>query len=85
MRRFTERARTGAYLRVVAPGTVRAGDPITVAHRPTHGVTLELMFRALTTEKVLLPSLLAAGDDLPDETRLLALRRLQGPPPRPST
>ena len=69
VRRFTERGAPGAYLRVVAPGTVRAGDAIEVVRRPEHGVTIGLMFRALTTEKGLLPRLLAAGDDLPDDLR----------------
>jgi MOSC domain-containing protein YiiM len=62
---FTQRAVPGAYLRVVAPGTVRAGDPVTVAHRPDHDVTIGMVFRALTTEPELLARLLAA-DALPD-------------------
>ncbi len=67
--RFTERGAPGAYLRVVAPGAVRGGDPIAVVRRPGHDVTIGLMFRALTTEKHLLPRLLAAGDDLLEEVR----------------
>jgi len=58
----------GAYLRVVTPGTVRAGDPVTVVHRPDHDVTIGLTFRALTTERDLLPCLLAA-DTLPAKVR----------------
>jgi MOSC domain-containing protein YiiM len=54
---------------------VRAGDPITVVRRPEHDVTIGLMFRALTTDKVLAPRLLAAGDDLRGEIRELVLRR----------
>jgi len=73
--RFTQRGAPGAYLRVVAPGAVRAGDPIAVVHRPKHDVTIGLMFRALTIEKALLPLLLAARDDLPAETRDFVLRR----------
>jgi MOSC domain-containing protein YiiM len=68
-RRFTQRGAPGAYLRVIAEGTVRAGDAITICHRPEHAVTIGLMFRALTTEPALLPELLAAGDALPEETR----------------
>ena len=75
VRRFTLRGAPGAYFSVVAPGVVRAGDPIDVVRRPAHDVTIGLMFRALTLEKALLPRLLAAGDDLPDETRDLVLRR----------
>lgn len=75
VRRFTLRGAPGAYLRVVAPGPVRAGDPIAVVRRPAHDVTIGLMFRALTIEKDLLPRLLAAGEDLPADTREYVLRR----------
>jgi MOSC domain-containing protein YiiM len=75
IRRFTARGTPGAYLAVVEPGSVRAGDPIAVVSRPAHDVTIRLMFLALTTEKTLLPRLLAAGDDLPAEARAYVLRR----------
>ncbi|SCD39458.1 MOSC domain-containing protein [Streptomyces sp. OspMP-M43] len=71
VRRFTQRAATGAYLRVIEPGAVRSGDPIEIVHRPDHEVTAALQFRAVTTERTLLPSLLAAGEALHPE----ALRR----------
>jgi MOSC domain-containing protein YiiM len=58
VRRFTEHARPGAYLRVLEPGTLRPGDQLDVVHRPGHGVTVSTMFRALTTERELLPRLL---------------------------
>lgn len=74
-KRFTERGRPGAYLRVVEPGTVRAGDPLTVEHRPAHDVTIGVTFRALTLESELLPRLLDAGDDLVDELRDTVTRR----------
>jgi len=38
VQRFTRAGRPGAYLRVLAPGEVRAGDAITVVHRPDHGI-----------------------------------------------
>jgi MOSC domain-containing protein YiiM len=69
VKRFTERGAPGPYLRVITPGLVGAGDPITVIHRPDHDVTIEMMFRALTTEKVLQPQLAAAGDALPEFIR----------------
>jgi MOSC domain-containing protein YiiM len=74
-KRFTERGRPGAYLRVVEPGTVRAGDPVTVEHRPAHEVTIGVTFRALTLESELLPRLLDAGEDLVDELRDTVTRR----------
>lgn len=67
---FTQRARSGAYLRVLEPGSIRAGDPVTVVSRPDHEVSIGVTFRALTTEPALLPRLFAA-DRLPAE----ALRR----------
>ncbi|TRW45435.1 MOSC domain-containing protein [Georgenia yuyongxinii] len=44
VRRYTERGRPGAYLRVLAGGPVRAGDAVTVTHRPGHGVTVARWF-----------------------------------------
>lgn len=62
VRRFTRKGAPGAYLRVLEPGEIRVGDPITLVHRPDHDVTVALQFRATTTERHLLPRLLAAGD-----------------------
>lgn len=70
VRRFTEQGRPGAYLRVISPGWVRAGDAIRVLDRPRHDVSIEFMFRAMTTAKHRFPEIAAAGDALP-----LALRR----------
>ncbi|MFE6917994.1 MOSC domain-containing protein [Streptomyces rubiginosohelvolus] len=67
VKRFTQRGVTGAYLRVTEPGTVRAGDPVEIVHRPDHEITAALQFRASTTERTLLPSLLAAGEALHPE------------------
>ena len=58
----------GTYLSVVSPGHVRGGDPINVVHRPAHGVTVAQVFRALTLEPELLPSILAA-DELEEEAK----------------
>ncbi|MBT2367849.1 MOSC domain-containing protein [Streptomyces sp. ISL-10] len=70
VRRFTQEAAPGAYLRVIRPGEVRAGDPIEIEHRPEHEVTVSLSFRAGTTERSLLPQVLAAGDALhPEQLR----------------
>lgn len=75
VRTFTSAARPGAYLRVITPGDVGPGDPVTVTHRPDHDVTVSLAFRAMTTEPDLLPRLLVA-DALPAEDRARARRRL---------
>jgi MOSC domain-containing protein YiiM len=71
LRTFTEAAIPGTYLRVIAPGSVTAGDRITISHRPDHDVTVALVFRALTREPELLSSILAA-DELPRGARLMA-------------
>ncbi|WAL97366.1 MOSC domain-containing protein [Streptomyces sp. Je 1-369] len=77
VKRFTEEGAPGAYLRVVAPGEIRAGDPIEIVHRPEHGVTVALEFRAVTTEKDLLPGLLAAGAALHPETAERARKHVE--------
>jgi MOSC domain-containing protein YiiM len=40
IKRFTRAGLPGAYLRVVTPGTIGAGDAVRVEHRPGHGVTV---------------------------------------------
>ncbi len=46
VKRFTQEARTGAYLRVLEEGEVAAGDPVVVEYRPDHGIDLATAFRA---------------------------------------
>ncbi|MDX3261528.1 MOSC domain-containing protein [Streptomyces sp. MI02-2A] len=77
VRRFTHRGAPGAYLRVIEPGETRTGDPIEIVHRPGHDITVALQFRASTTERHLLPDLLAAGDALHPETAAAARRYMQ--------
>ncbi|MFI0979983.1 MOSC domain-containing protein [Streptomyces sp. NPDC021093] len=77
VKRFTEAVAPGAYLKVVEPGVVRAGDPIEIAHRPAHDVTVAMHFKANTLERSLLPRLLEAGDVLSPLTREKALAYLE--------
>jgi MOSC domain-containing protein YiiM len=63
---FTRRGRPGAYLRVLEPGRVRAGDELRVEHRPDHDVTIGVFFRAVTTEPDLLAGLLAVRTLVPE-------------------
>src|SRR3954451_23690077 len=58
VKRFAARGRPGPYLRVVQEGELRAGDDLRVVHQPGHRVTVATMFRALTTDRHLLPELL---------------------------
>jgi MOSC domain-containing protein YiiM len=69
VRRFTQHARPGPYLRVLEPGELRAGDELDVVHRPGHGVTVSTMFRALTTDRDLLPLLLQVDGLVPEARR----------------
>lgn len=75
MKRFTARAMPGAYLRVIEPGEVRAGDPVNVVYRPGHEVSVSFLFRSLTTEPALLPRILVAGEALDPEARERAIKR----------
>lgn len=58
VKRFTQAARPGPYLRVLAPGEIAAGDEVEVVHEPGHGVTVRDMFVALNVERARLPELL---------------------------
>jgi MOSC domain-containing protein YiiM len=69
VKRFTQEARPGPYLRVAREGHITAGDPLEVVHRPDHDVTVSMMFRAFTTERDLLPKVLDARDFLDPEAR----------------
>ena len=71
VKRFTQQARPGPYVRVVQQGELQAGDELTVVHQPGHGVTVSTMFRAMTTERSLLPELLRV-DGLAAEARRVA-------------
>ncbi|MEW2523419.1 MOSC domain-containing protein [Streptomyces sp. NPDC047071] len=77
VRRFTEALLPGAYLRVLEPGVIQAGDTVEIAHRPDHDVTVALQFRAVTSERSLLPRLLAAGDALHPEATEKALKYVE--------
>lgn len=66
-RRFTEHGCPGAYLKVVETGSIRAGDPIRVLHRPDHGVTIGDVFPR--GEAGTMRALLDSGIDLSDELR----------------
>lgn len=61
VRRFTEGGRPGAYLRVVQPGTVAAGDAVVVSARPSHGVSIADIFPA--PQPATIARLVQAEDD----------------------
>jgi MOSC domain-containing protein YiiM len=72
---FTRMNRPGAYLRVLEPGEILAGDVVTVEDRPAHGVTIAQVFRAYTTERELLPALVET-EGLPESLRTSLAKRI---------
>lgn len=72
LRRFTLAGSPGAMFRVLRPGTLRAGDPVDVLHRPDHPVTVASLFRAVTTERKRLPDVLVAAAWMEREQREIA-------------
>jgi MOSC domain-containing protein YiiM len=68
VKRFAATGRPGAYLRVLSEGDIGAGDAIAVRDRPAHGVTSELVSRAILLEPELLAQALLAPQ-LPGELR----------------
>jgi MOSC domain-containing protein YiiM len=77
IKRFTARGLPGAYLRVLRPGEIAAGNLIEVLHRPRHEVTIGIAFRALTLEPELLPRLIDVPE-LSKKYRDVVRRRVAG-------
>jgi MOSC domain-containing protein YiiM len=69
MKRFTAHGATGAYLRVLEPGAIGAGDDVEVLLRPDHTVTTGSAFRILTTERHRIVELAPALSCLPHRAR----------------
>jgi MOSC domain-containing protein YiiM len=65
VRRFAQVARPGAYLRVIVPGELGAGDPIEVVSRPPHDICVGLVFRAIMHDDDGLAARAAAAPELP--------------------
>jgi MOSC domain-containing protein YiiM len=74
---FARSIRPGAYLRVLEPGELWAGDTVTVEDRPAHGITIAQAFRAYMVDPTLLPALVET-DGLPDDLRETLTERLIG-------
>ncbi|MCW2966983.1 MAG: hypothetical protein JWM71_755, partial [Solirubrobacteraceae bacterium] len=58
VKRFAAARRTGAYLRIVQPGELGAGDDVAVVFRPEHGVTVAMVSEAIMFDHSLVPRLL---------------------------
>jgi MOSC domain-containing protein YiiM len=73
---FAQANRPGAYLRVLTPGEVKAGDPVEVLKSPPHGVTIADAFHAWMTDQSRLLELLTV-DGLPEPLKDDIRRRLR--------
>ena len=64
VRRFAEASRPGAYLRIIREGELGAGDTVTIGEPPAHGITLDIVSRAVLLDESLL-KLAASAPQLP--------------------
>ena len=79
---------TGYYLRVLVPGLVEAGQPMTLERRAEHEVTVAEVNRVLNVDKRDLAGaafVLTAGKDLPEVWCVTLRQRLAHPADRGST
>lgn len=60
VRSFAKALRLGAYLRVIEPGELGAGDEIEIVSVPEHDVTVQVLGRVAFGERELAPAALAA-------------------------
>jgi MOSC domain-containing protein YiiM len=51
LKRFARAGRPGAYLRIVTEGELEAGDEVDITHRPSHGVTIVQVARAILLDE----------------------------------
>jgi MOSC domain-containing protein YiiM len=61
-RRFAGAGRPGAYLRILASGTVATGDDVILEHRPGHGVTIQAVAEAYHRDRSRVAEVLAAPE-----------------------
>lgn len=71
LKTFTREARPGPYMRVVEPGHVEAGAELEVVHRPDHGVTVAMFFRAAMGERDLVEQVASIPDLSPGDAAWL--------------
>ena len=76
VKRFGAERRPGAYLRVVQPGEVRAGDEVRILERPAHGVTIGDSYHAWLHDAGRLREYLELAD-LPEGLRADIRRKLK--------
>jgi MOSC domain-containing protein YiiM len=77
VKRFAQVNRTGAYLRILTPGAIQAGDRVEVTERPGHGVTVAEAFEIYMHDPSRLARVLEV-DSLSPATRAELEERLTG-------
>jgi len=60
LKRFSQALRPGAYLRIIEPGEIGAGDSVKIIDRPDHGVTISVFNRAYLHDHALASQVLNA-------------------------
>ena len=71
---FAQAGRPGAYLRILVEGELGTGDQVDISDRPSHGVTIGLVARAITLDETLLAQA-AAAPELPESLSRWMLER----------
>jgi MOSC domain-containing protein YiiM len=74
VKRFAQAGRPGAYLRIVTEGELQAGDEVDITHRPSHGVTIAQVSRAVLHDDSELEAA-ARAPELPDSLSRWMLER----------
>jgi MOSC domain-containing protein YiiM len=76
VRRFAQASRPGAYLRIIEPGELSAGDAIAVETEslPEHGVTMRMVSDAILLDPRLIPQVLEAPGLLPSLREWMTVR-----------
>lgn len=72
--RFDHEERLGVYLSIVREGELGAGDPITVTHRPSHGLTAYAIAQAYPHPTASELELILSVERIPDGWRKWAFR-----------
>jgi MOSC domain-containing protein YiiM len=73
---FGSSGRSGTYLRIQEPGDIGAGDPIVASLPPSHGLTVGDLVAVRPSTPIPLLERIATINDVPEDWRTMALRRL---------
>ena len=74
VKRFALAGRPGAYLRIVTEGELGTGDEVDITHRPSHGVTVAQVSRAILLDEDELAAA-AVAPELPEPLARWMLER----------